>query len=196
MRKKSAKKAAEWFVERAEEIEAFLEPSTLSGLSEKHRSWSHDYAIIRLYREFEDLMLSCLVAAINNDPSVLSHRTGVSFPKHLNQGVCEYLIVGGGYFDFRGKSGLVETLKNHLPDTHYLVTTVKKRTYHDALERLSALRNFAAHDSSISKKKALAAVGSKKMGSAGVWLKKRGHFNRLAGPLKKLADEIRANAPY
>lgn len=196
MRKKSAKKAAEWFVERVDEIETFLEQDNFSGLSEKHVTWVYDYAIIRLYREFEDLMLSCLVAAINNDPGEFSDKTGVSFPKHLNQGVCEYLIVGDGYFDFGGKSGLVNTLKTYLPNTHYLVVEVRKQTYHRALESLFALRNFAAHDSWKSKKKALDVLGLVKMGSAGAWLKNQGRFKKITISLKTLANEININSPY
>ena len=107
MRKKSAKKVAIDFVKKAEEIEKFIDPSNLTNLSEKHITWAHEYAIIRLYREFERMILHSLIAAINNNTSDLSQETGVSFPKHLKDEVCEYIIVGNKYFDFKGRDGLI-----------------------------------------------------------------------------------------
>jgi len=47
----------------------------------------HEYAVIRLYREFESLILQGLVGAINNDTSTLSATSGVQFPKHLTDEV-------------------------------------------------------------------------------------------------------------
>ena len=116
MKKKSARKASEQFKEQVEIIERFLEQRIFSILSDSHLSWMFDYAIIRLYREFENMILNCLVAGINNDTEQLSETTGVVFPKHITEEVCEYLVVGDGYFDFRGRDGLIATLKKYLPD--------------------------------------------------------------------------------
>ena len=141
-------------------------------------------------------MLQALVGAINNDTGTISASTGVDFPKHLTDEVCEYLIAGDGFFDFKGRSGLIKQLKSFAPETHYLVTIVKKTKYKDALNRLSALRNYAAHDSRVSKKRALAAVGQKRMGSAGSWLKSQGRFEKIAKSLVALAKEVETEAPY
>ena len=84
MKKKSAKLAAEAFVTNAKEIEQFLEKEARPKLSEKHITWAYEYAVIRLYREFEDMILNCLIAAINNNTRELSSKTGVNFPNHLN----------------------------------------------------------------------------------------------------------------
>ena len=68
-RKKSIKKAAQSFVAAADEILSFtsrLAPNaTASDLS-----WIHDYAIIRLYREFESLALAVHVRTGGNSTSV------------------------------------------------------------------------------------------------------------------------------
>lgn len=196
MRKKSAKKAAENFVSSLEEIEEFVGADNLSGMSDKHVTWAHDYAVIRLYREFENMILNSLIAAINNNTSGISSTTGVDFPKHLTDEVCEYIIVGDGYFDFRSRNGLIKTIKKFVPDNHYLVTIIKKSKYKESLERLSALRNFAAHDSKPSKKRALEAVDQQRMRSSGAWLKIQNRFGKLSGRLKGLAQEIQKNAPY
>ncbi|MEL0169441.1 MAG: hypothetical protein VW877_15060 [Pseudomonadaceae bacterium] len=160
------------------------------------QSWCHDYAIIRLYREFEQMMLHVIVGAINNDSSVISATTGVEFPKHLTDEVCEYLVLGGGYFDFKGRDGLIKTLKKYVPETHYVVTIIKKPKYKDSLEKLSALRNYAAHESAQSKRAALTAIGQQRVGTSGSWLKLQGRYDSLSGKLKEIAQEIYDGAPY
>ncbi len=196
MKKKSARKASEAFRKNTEKIRTFLETKNLPPLSDEHISWVYDYAIIRLYRDFENLILHYLVAAINNGSEHLSQTTGVEFPKHLKKEVCRYIIVGDGYFNFRKRDDLIRTLRKYLPEDHYLVTIIKKNKYKEALEQLSALRNFAAHDSKPSKKRALEAIGQVKMGSSGAWLKRQNRFEAILGKLQALADEVSQDAPY
>ncbi|WP_227368314.1 hypothetical protein [Halomonas sp. M20] len=194
-RKKSLKKSATEFREKVVELETFTDSSVL-GLSDKEQSWCYDYAIIRLYREFEQLMLFALVCAINNDTKTISDSTGVDFPKHLTDEVCEYLVLGGGYFDFKGRDGLIKELKKYVPSNHYLVTIIKKQKYRDALEKLTALRNFAAHESIQSKRSALNAINQKRVGSSGSWLKVQGRFTEISDKLKDLGQEVHDAAPY
>ena len=196
MKKKSGKKASETFKKRTQEIEGFLDKENLSSFSEAHVTWVHDYAIIRLYREFETMIFDCLVAAINSDTRQLSEKTGIDFPKHLKNEVCEFIVIGDGFFDFRGRSGLISRLKKYLSDDHYLVEIVMKDAYREALDRLSALRNFAAHGSKVSKKSALAALGRRRLAYSGAWLKKQNRFGEMLGSLRQLADEVHARAPY
>jgi len=145
-RKKSVKHSAQVFRAAADDITNFLTTASV-GQTDQHVSWLYNYGIIRLYREFESMVLDALVGAINNDTATVSGTTGINFPKHLTDEVCEFLITGSGYFDFKGRPGLIKTLKGFVPANHYLVTTIKRKTYEDALERLSTLRNFAAHES-------------------------------------------------
>ncbi|HEX9357660.1 MAG TPA: hypothetical protein VF933_28070 [Streptosporangiaceae bacterium] len=110
--------------------------------------------------------------------------------------MCEYLVTGGGFFDFHGRDGLIRQVKCYVPDGHWLLTAVKKVAHKETLDRLVALRNFAAHESPASKRKALDAIGQRKVGTAGSWVKKQGRFSRLAAGLARLADDIEAAAPY
>jgi hypothetical protein len=194
-RKKSIKKSAEDFISKIDELNSFLRTS-ISSMSDEHKSWSHDYAIIRLYREIEKMMLAGIIGAINNNTETISEVTGIEFPKHLTDEVCEYLVLSGGYFDFKGRDGLIRNLKKYVPDTHYLVTVVRKQIYKDPLEKLCALRNYAAHESRQSKRAVLSATGQERIGSAGAWLKVRGRFPKLSSKLKELAQEIHNEAPY
>lgn len=194
-RKKSVKTSATDFKAQADQIAAFATDAERK-LTDQQGSWAYDYAILRLYREFEALMLDALVGAINNDTATITKSTGVTFPKHLTDEVCEYLIIGNGYFDFKGRDGLIQTLKQYVPADHYLVAAVKKDKYRESLERLSALRNLAAHNSAMAKTRAKKAVQQQRMPDAGSWLKKQDRLNAIIGRLKELADEIAAGAPY
>jgi hypothetical protein len=197
MRKMSIKLATRAFTTNVDDIVSFAQRGAAAApLTEQDESWCYDLAVIRLYREFEDLMLSCLVALINNDTTTFSQLKKRTFPKHMNVEVCEYLICGDGYFDFAGRDGLLRTIKKFVPSGHWLPTIVGDAAYTNALKKLSALRNFAAHDSSVSKKRALEAIGQERMSSSGAWLKKQNRFATICTSLKAMAQQIEAAAPH
>jgi hypothetical protein len=193
-KKKSIRLSAQRFAQEVDGILEYVEKT--SGLREEFHSWCADYAVIRLYREFETLMLDALAGAINNDTQTISATASVDFPKHMNEDVCRYLIVGTGYFDFRGRDGLIKIAREFVPESHYLVQVIKDPKFKEALERLSAFRNLAAHDSDRAKDLAKAAIGGEKIGSAGSWVRKQGRLKALCETLKSLSHEIQRKAPY
>ena len=194
-KKKSIKKSVENFKGDLRDIRDFVEQAKKGSPPKQFMTYAYELAIIKLYTAFERLMLDAIVGAINNDSTTLSNTTGVDFPKHLTDEVCEFLVVGTGFFDFKGRDGLIRLLRRYVPSDHDLVITVKDDAYKQALERLYALRNFAAHESSVAKRGAKAAVKCK-MGSAGSWLKCHGRFEAIADRLERLADNIGSAAPY
>lgn len=140
-RKKSVRKASERFVDLAERLEEYyVAVSEGTDLLPQEVTWACEAAIIKLNAYFEHLMLNALVGAINNDTTTLTNSTGVPFPKHLTDEVCEYIVTSGRYFDFRGRDGLIKVLKTYVPGNHYLVKTVSKPKYRDTLDKLIALR--------------------------------------------------------
>ena len=193
-KKKSVKLAAQAFADNVKEVQGFFKGT--EGLNDAYKQWCADYAIIRLYLEFEVLMLKAIVGAVNSDTDTLFQSSGVKFPKHLSEDVCTYLVVGTGYFDFKGRDGLLKTLRKFVPKTHYLYKIIKSSKYKDALEQLTALRNFAAHNSKSAKKIALTATKSTKIGSAGSWLRVQNRFEGLTILLIDLSKKIRHAAPY
>ena len=62
--------------------------------------------------------------------------------------------------------------------------------------KLSALRNFAAHESAKSKRAALAAIGGERIESSGAWLKRENRFQSIVDHLKALATDFEHAAPY
>ncbi len=178
-------------------IEGFTEEINKSNsLSAQAVSWAYEAALLKTCVAFEHLMLECIVTAINNDSSTISAQTDIAFPRHLNHAVCEYLVTGGRFFDFRGRDGLIQKIKGYVPDGHWLLEAIKQRKYKDPLDRMIALRNFAAHESPASKRKALEAIEQKRVQSAGSWVKHNDRFLALTRALAALADDIKAKAPY
>ena len=194
-RKKSIKKTALAFAEALHDIRLFLE-ETAPALSADRASWIYELAIVRVYREFERLVLHAIVGAINNDTSTISSTTGIPFPKHLTHEVCEFIVVGDGYFDFHGRDGLIKEIKRFVPQGHYLLTAIERRSYKQALERLVVLRNFAVHSSAISKRRAKETLGVARIGSAGSWLKAHGRMQSILSPMTDLSRELYAKAPF
>jgi hypothetical protein len=191
-KKKSGKRVAQRFRDRIVEVEDYCTAIDGAALGKADRSMAYDAAVIKLACCFEEAMLDSLVVAVNNDTSHVSNRFGVEFPKHLSDEVCEHLITGGGYFDFRGRSGLIGELKRFLPQDHYLVTVVKQPKHTQPLDQLHALRNFAAHESAQSKASVKAVLGVARISSAGSWLKSQGRFQSLSTKLRDLALDLEA----
>jgi hypothetical protein len=207
-RKKSGRLASQLFQKRVDALVAYCGAATEAlkkqqpaaggaDRSDLFITWTYEGALIKLAAAFDRMMLDCLVAAINNDTAATSAVVGISLPVHLTDDVCEYLVVGDGYFDFRGRDGLIKVLKSYLPETHYLVTIVKDQVFRQTLEQTLALRNFGAHESKKSKEAARQAVGVN-LGAAGAWLKRENgaRFNTLANRLRQLAVRVEASAPH
>lgn len=194
-RKQSIKRIAQKFVCETGKIEGFVKTVSDLKMSKEYKSWSYDYAIIRLYREFEQMMLSAIVGVINRNTETIYESTGVKFPKQMNRGACEYLVIGNGYFDFKGRAGLIKILKEYMPKGHYLPKIVGDGKYKGTIEKLSALRNYATHGSKKSKDAAIKAVDAKKIGTAGNWLNVDSRFENICSKLKELAKEIKNREP-
>jgi len=193
-RKQSIKRSAQDFREEVDDILSFLEDAR-GKLKESQVSWAFEYSIIRLYREFESMMLDVVTGALNHDTSTLSSQTGVAFPKHMTAEVCEYLVTGGRFFDFRGRDGLLSKLRNFVTEDHYLLQIVKQPKHKAILEQLTSFRDYAAHDSESSKTKAKEAAGQERLGSAGSWLKSDNRLERILVKLRGMAQEIEDAAP-
>ena len=197
MRIKSIRTATERFREKVDGILDFTKRIE-SSLTASDISWCYDIAIIRLYREFEDLMLNCLVALLNSDPKTFSELKRRKFPKRMGADLCEYLIYGDGYFDFSGRDGLIRKIRNFIPGDHWFKEIVSRDDYRDALDKLCALRNFAAHDSAVSKKRALGVIGEKRsrLSSSGAWLKTQGRLKKICNDLQDMAQKIEDKAGF
>lgn len=199
--KKSIKKECEKFIQKIDEIEKFsLLTKNNSNITHDQCSWIFDCAIIKLYAAFEGFILETLVAAINQDTSTISTTLNIEFSKHIKEDICRYLITGTGYFDFKGRSGLINVLRKFIPSTHFIFQTIKETTYTDSINKLVSLRNFAAHDSSKSKQLVLKELNRKRIKTSGAWLKKetngKSNLSIIADDLKLLSSNIKSKANF
>ena len=80
--------------------------------------------IIYLYRYFEKFMLTAISGAINQNTNYFAEQAGIQLPKHLHQSTCEYLVTKGGYFDFKGRDGLLRILNQTISKTHVINLSV------------------------------------------------------------------------
>ena len=196
MKKKSFKKSADWFKTQLQEVVSYTQDiDSTTGLLEKNIRWCYSFAVIQAYKAFEEFMLDCLIAAINNDHKPLEERTGVNFPKNLSVSICEYLIVGDGYFDLKGRDDLIRNIKRYVKEDHFLLKAIKHSSYKEALNQLFTLRNFAAHKSNIAKEKVRKVIGQERIESSGQWLRVENRLGKIIKKLSNLADEIHRTAP-
>ena len=185
------------FQTKKEDIDQFLSKITsYKTITDKQKQWCYEYAIIRLYCAFEELMLEALKGALNDNANYFLQKNNITQIEHLNSDVAEYVIVGEGYFDFKGRDGLIKTLKKYLPDNHWLIEIVKQEQYKTSLEKLSAFRNYAAHSGNTAKSKARKTVNQKSISQAGTWLSKtkgkQTRYAKIAGDLHKLSESVRS----
>lgn len=215
-KKKSGRGAATRFKTTTQRIREYLDEIGDSGMTDQAVTWAYEAALMKTSVAFENLMLECLIVAVNNNSVPFSEHTSIVFPKHMTEKVCEYLVTGGGYFDFKGRAGLLGDIGKFTGGKktgHYLYVAVQNAKYHHALELLLALRNYAAHESPQSKEKMKQTIVAYRLGvtrkltdqemkaanaplAAGAWLKTQGRFGYVLDRLDALADEIHQGAPY
>jgi hypothetical protein len=197
VRKKSGKKVGKNFCNDLAKIMNFLDDIDAKKLTDQHKTWAYEAALIKVHAALENLILEYLITAVNNDTETISSKVGISFPRHLSRAVCEYLIIQDGYFSFSGDtSGLIKSIKEFIPAGHPILGPFMDKKYRRSLDRLIALRNFAAHESRKSRKIALKATGYHNMKSAGAWLKSRNHARELIESLTELGTDLQKVSPY
>lgn len=168
----------------------------MAGLSKSATSRAFAMAVIETAISLERLVLDCLVVAINNDVKALRTDSKVNFPAHLQDDVVEFIIVGNGYFDFRGgKSGVISAMATYVEKTHWVVVAAQGLDA-TVVDRLILLRNWAAHESSASARKARSGIGAPKAQSAGSWIKVGSRMEELLDEVESFAQRIEAAAPF
>lgn len=157
----------------------------------KYLSYCYENAIIMLYKAFEQFVLRSMIACLNHDHSYFQEKHGIKLGKHINDDICEFLITKGGFFDFRGKSGLYKVLNEMIGADHTIATTFKKAEYKDTIDQLCTIRNYAAHNSYQSKQAVLKTFNLQRISSAGSFLKQQHRFENIANRLLELAEDVK-----
>lgn len=152
----------------------------------------HIFSEHMIYKSFEEFIIRIMVSCLNHDHSAFEEKHGIALGRHINDDVCEFLITKGGYFDFRGYSGLLDMLKGTIGNDHTFVSTIKKERYKTCINKMCAARNYAAHNSKQSKNAVKKVFNAQSISSAGSFLKSARRMADIIESLKALADEVKA----
>jgi hypothetical protein len=144
-----------------------------------------------LYRYFERFNLRVMISCLNHDHKHVQERYSISLGKHINDDVCEFLITKGGFFDFKGREGLLRVYGECIGKDHAVTNVIRDGTYKVAIEQLCAIRNYAAHNSEQSKNAAKKAFAVKSISSAGECLKQKRRLDSIIVSLVALANEVK-----
>lgn len=185
------------FVEKLDKINGYIDRCTIVFKDEDlYLSYSYENAILMVYKAFEIFIERLLISCLNHDHSCFEEKYGIALGKHINDDVCEFLITKGGFFDFRGYSGLIKTLGEILGNNHRLITLFKGNDHKTYIDQLCAIRNYAAHNSKQSKQSAKKAFGLKSISSAGSCLKQQSRFTTILAKLTELSKEVKRTNIY
>ena len=177
---------------------------TISDFVQEHRGtgngvfvfYIYDYAIIKIFKDFEELLLDTIVGLINQEAPYTASATGHKGTKSLKKRDAENLFIGNKYFSFKGQNGLLKQIKTFFPANHWFINILSDIKYNQTFDILIPLRNFAAHSSKIAKKNAVKAVGLQQLGYSGKWLKVDNRFGNIVNDLKDIATRINTQAKF
>ena len=156
----------------------------------------YDYAVIKVFKDFEELLLNTIVGLINQEAANVESSSGHKGIKSLKKKDAETLFIGGRYFSFKGQNGLLKQIKKFFTINHWFINILSDTKYNRTFDILIPLRNFAAHSSKTAKKNAVSAVGLQQLGYSGAWLKVGNRFKNIIDDLKDISVRIKAQAKY
>jgi len=191
----SIKAVANRFLSECDELADYLQQQHRS-FTGKFLSYAYDFAIIKLFKDFEELLLNSIVGIINNNAPYIQDAQGGFRKKSIVKSQAEMMFLRGRYFSFKGTNGLLNDIRTIVPQRHWITTILADTSYNSTFNVLIPLRNFAAHTSKNAKQKAIAAVGLSQLGQSGVWLRSSGRFDNIINDLRDIASRIKSNAPY
>jgi hypothetical protein len=107
--------------------------------------------VLRIAAIWEVLVESLLIDCLNRDSSSLGKHLDLPLDKNLKRPVCEAIVSGLRYFDFRNVNSLKKETKNILVPRHNPFLAIPK----DAERKIDesfVIRNYLAHYSSMAKR--------------------------------------------
>ena len=162
------------------------------GDEKLYLSYSYENAIIMTYKAFEQYALRTMIACLNHSHAHFEEEYSIKLGKHINDDVCEFLITNGGFFDFKGRSGLTQKLNKVIGKDNPTAKVFKKDEHKPLIDKLCAIRNYAAHNSTQSKKSAMNVYDLHRISSAGSCLKQQNRFKEIIDGLIALANDVKA----
>ncbi len=110
-----------------------------------------DTSVLRISAMWEMLVQEDLVCCLNRDSSAYAKTVGLTLPKHLSRDMCEAVLFGSRYLDFRSTNDLRTFAKRHLT-TKYNVFAHIPTAAAQQIDDFLVIRNLVSHYSSFAQR--------------------------------------------
>lgn len=107
--------------------------------------------LLRLCAHWERFVDEHLVDCVNCDHSQLNEFLGVTIPRHPSRDVCQAVLYGSGYKDFRSFGDLKGFTKKVLPDDSNPFLKVSS-AHAEKIDEVLKIRNYIAHYSAAARR--------------------------------------------
>jgi hypothetical protein len=115
--------------------------------------------LLRVCAYWEYFVDRQLIACVNRDPSLLPEYLGASLPSHPSVDLCEALLIGDRYLDFRSIGALKGYSKKVIPQPSNPFLKISTATA-NKIDEVYKLRNYLSHFSSKARRSLFAVYKS------------------------------------
>ena len=150
MRKSDLRKNHEYYDSSVKRYKTFMDKiinaQRVISTAQEKRDLAES-VILRLCANWEYFVDEHLIDCVNCDHSLLSDFFGVAIPKHPSKDLCQALLFGDTFRDFRSYGDLKGFTKKILPEGSNLFLSIKgSRT--KKIDEVYKIRNYLSHYSS------------------------------------------------
>jgi hypothetical protein len=108
--------------------------------------------VIRLCAIWEVFVGDEMIACLNIDSSKCKEELQLRLPKHLSKDLCEAILVGHGYMDFKSVGDIKSFARKVLPDDVNPFNFIRTNPTAKRIDELYIMRNYLSHYSSKSRR--------------------------------------------
>jgi hypothetical protein len=108
--------------------------------------------VIRLCALWEAFIEGEMIDCLNIDCSKYKEELQLELPEHPTKDVCEAILVGAGYLDFKNVGDIKGFAKNVLPDDVNPFRLIKENPTGKRIDELYIMRNYLSHYSKKSRR--------------------------------------------
>ena len=157
MRKSDLKKNHQPFDEALTRYRSFMDKiinaqRVISTAQEKHDVV--ESVVLRLCANWERFVDEHIVDCLNRDSSKLASCYGVALPDNPSKDLCQALIIGDRYLDFRSSSDLLGFTKKVLPNVSNPFNEISK-AHRKRMDEVYTIRNYLSHYSGSARRRLL-----------------------------------------
>ena len=100
--------------------------------------------VFKIHTTWEVFVEALLIDSLNRDTSQYAKYMNRPLPKHLSRNICEIMLLGLGYLDWKGATQLRAKTKNILVPEHNPFQKIPKTSI-KKIDQFYTIRNYLAH---------------------------------------------------